>query len=138
MNKNSSAPVRTLAFRKKMTAQQMKRGTKRQGETKHKGETKRRGEMGEAAFLAKASSLGFGVAKPWGDSDRYDFIVDVGARLLKVQVKSAYSEKSHRIGGYQIPSYSGLDRRPYRADEIDLLVVYIATENAWYILPPSV
>jgi len=26
---------------------------------------KRRGEIAEAAFLAKASSLGFGVAKPW-------------------------------------------------------------------------
>ena len=31
---------------------------------------KRRGEMAEAAFVAKAVSLGFGVAKPWGDSDR--------------------------------------------------------------------
>jgi len=29
---------------------------------------KRRGEVAEAAFLAKAASLGFGVAKPWGDS----------------------------------------------------------------------
>jgi hypothetical protein len=36
---------------------------------------KRRGGMAEAKFLAKASELGFGVAKPWGDSDAYDFIV---------------------------------------------------------------
>jgi hypothetical protein len=39
---------------------------------------KRRGEMGEAAFLAKASSLGFSVSKPWGDSDRYDFVLYSG------------------------------------------------------------
>ena len=39
---------------------------------------KRRGEIAEAAFLAKAASLGFGVAKPWGDSERYDFIIDSG------------------------------------------------------------
>jgi hypothetical protein len=38
--------------------------------------TKRKGELSEAAFLLKASSLGFGVAKPWGDSERYDFILD--------------------------------------------------------------
>ena len=34
---------------------------------------KRRGEMAEAAFVAKAISLGFWVAKPWGDSDPFDF-----------------------------------------------------------------
>src|SRR2546429_4503199 len=51
---------------------------------------KRRGEIAEAKFLAKASELGFGVAKPWGDSDAYDFIVQTGGRLWKVQVKSAH------------------------------------------------
>ena len=38
--------------------------------------TKRKGELSEAAFLLKAAGLGFGVAKPWGDSERYDFILD--------------------------------------------------------------
>src|SRR5205807_1544095 len=51
---------------------------------------KRLGEVAEAAFLAKASDLGFRVAKPWGDSDPYDFIVETGGRLWKVQVKSAH------------------------------------------------
>jgi hypothetical protein len=51
---------------------------------------KRRGEMAEAAFVAKAVSLGFGVAKPWGDSDPFDFIVQSGGKLSKVQVKSAH------------------------------------------------
>ena len=40
--------------------------------------SKARGEAAEAAFLAKAAGLGFGVARPWGDSERYDFIVDSG------------------------------------------------------------
>src|SRR5437867_12101805 len=38
--------------------------------------SKRRGEVVELAFLYKAVSLGFGVAKPYGDSECYDFIVD--------------------------------------------------------------
>src|SRR5206468_3484935 len=38
--------------------------------------TKRKGELSEAAFLLKAAGQGFGVAKPWGDSERYDFILD--------------------------------------------------------------
>src|SRR5205823_10292871 len=50
--------------------------------------TKRCGERSEAAFLHKASELGFGVAKPWGDSERYDFILDNGRHLLRVQVKA--------------------------------------------------
>ena len=99
-------------------------------------ETKRRGEIGEAAFLAKASSMGFGVAKPWGDSDRYDLIVDVNGRLLRVQVKSAHRECAQPGGGFHIRT--GPHKRiPYREDEIDLLVAYVVPENVWYIFPPS-
>ena len=43
---------------------------------------KRRGEIAELAFMQKAVSLGFGVAKPWGDSDRYDYILDAGRPVL--------------------------------------------------------
>jgi len=44
---------------------------------------KARGELAELAFVLKAASLGFGVAKPHGDNERYDFIVDSGERLWK-------------------------------------------------------
>ena len=98
--------------------------------------TKRRGEIAEAAFLSKASSMGFGVAKPWGDSDRYDLIVDVGGCLLRVQVKSAHRVCAQNSGGYHIRAQSGR-RGPYRTDEIDLLVAYIVPEDIWYIFPPS-
>jgi len=47
---------------------------------------KRSGEMSEAAFLLKASSMGFRVSKPWGDSERYDFVVDSGGRLWRGQL----------------------------------------------------
>ncbi|HWY22643.1 MAG TPA: hypothetical protein VNX26_15555 [Candidatus Acidoferrum sp.] len=36
---------------------------------------KRMGELSQAAFLVKAQSMGFGLALPWGDSEKYDFIV---------------------------------------------------------------
>lgn len=42
----------------------------------HDLNTKRRGELAELAFTLKATSLGFAVSKPYGDSERYDFIVD--------------------------------------------------------------
>jgi len=43
----------------------------------------------EAAFLAKITSLGFGVTKTWGDSERYHFILDFGKNLWRIQVKSS-------------------------------------------------
>jgi hypothetical protein len=101
-----------------------------------KRDTKRRGEIGEAAFLAKAASMGWGVAKPWGDSDRYDLIVDVGGRLLKVQVKSAHRVSASAGGGYHFRAHPH-QRTPYRDDEIDLLVAYIVPEDIWYVFPPS-
>lgn len=65
--------------------------------------TKRRGELSELAFVYKAASLGFHVAKPYGDSERYDFILDAGHRLWRVQVKSTTT----LIGGlYRIKAFS--------------------------------
>jgi hypothetical protein len=38
--------------------------------------TKRRGELAELEFVLQAASRGFGVARPYGDSERYDVILD--------------------------------------------------------------
>ncbi len=43
--------------------------------------TKRRGELAELAFTLKAASLGFGVSRPFGDSERYDAIIDARALM---------------------------------------------------------
>src|SRR5580700_12248241 len=57
---------------------------------------KKLGEAVEAAFLAKATMLGFPVLKPWGDSRPYDFAVESGRRLWRVQVKCATSHRNTR------------------------------------------
>ena len=94
--------------------------------------TKRRGEVAEAAFLHKAAGLGFSVAKPWGDSDRYDFIVETGGRFWRVQVKTASCVSK---GAYSIHACGSVPTRVYTAAEIDFLVAYIVSEQLWYILP---
>jgi hypothetical protein len=91
---------------------------------------KRSGEAAEAAFLAKASSLGFGAAKPWGDSERYDFILDSGHGFLRVQVKST---QRYAEGRYRVKAAGWKDT--YTLDEIDFLVAYIVPEDLWYIVP---
>jgi hypothetical protein len=67
--------------------------------------SKRRWVLAEAAFLLKAQSMGFRVARPWGDSDRYDFILDSGGRLWRVQLKS--TEVLHSRG-YEVQSICGV------------------------------
>ena len=96
--------------------------------------TKRRGERSEAAFLHKASQLGFGVAKPWGDSERYDFILDNGHRLLRVQIKATDSLRAH---AYETrATYSvGKSRAGYSPRDIDFLVAHIIPLDLWYVLP---
>src|SRR5258708_17856972 len=53
--------------------------------------TKRVGERSEAAFLYEASQRGFAICKPWGDSERYDFILDnrpqPTVHLFRIQIK---------------------------------------------------
>jgi hypothetical protein len=92
---------------------------------------KRLGEAAEAAFLARAIQLGFSVSLPWGDSNRYDSVVELNHGLLRVQVKSAtlYAETRYRV------KTTGANGKVYTSKEIDFFVAYVVPENIWYIIP---
>ena len=96
--------------------------------------TKRAGELSEAAFLLKAKTLGFGVSRPWGDSERYDFVLDSGQRLWRAQIKCTASVRAR---GYDIqPIYTDQTRKaPYTIDDIDVLFAHIIPLDIWYVLP---
>lgn len=91
---------------------------------------KRRGEVAEAAFLSKAINLGFEVAKPWGDSAPFDFIVNTGPKSWRVQIKSAYEKHKLR---YTVRAEG--DNIAYTAENLDFLVAFVVPENAWYVIP---
>ena len=94
---------------------------------------KRRGEVSELAFFYKAASLGFGVAKPWGDSERYDFILDSGQRLWRVQVKSGCH---HRNRYYDLHGKCGnREQTQYTSQDIDIFVAYLVPIDLWYVIP---
>jgi PD-(D/E)XK endonuclease len=90
--------------------------------------TKQRGELAELAFMLKAVSMGFGVAKPWGDSDRYDIILSAGQAFLRIQIKSTWSRKCHQVNA------CGNSRSTYTANEIDFLAAYIIPRDIWYVV----
>jgi PD-(D/E)XK endonuclease len=93
-------------------------------------ERKRLGEAVEAAFLAKATMLGFPVLKPWGDSRPYDFAVESGRRLWRVQVKCATSHRGTRCSARAAGSGP-----LYTLDDLDFLAAYVIKKNLWYVVP---
>lgn len=97
---------------------------------------KHRGDIAELAFMRKAATLGFAVAKPWGDCDRYDVIVRTGKVFWRVQIKSVWGVSRTRPH-YRIKT-TGNRHSLYSADEIDFLVAYIFPKDLWYVFPVAV
>jgi hypothetical protein len=91
---------------------------------------KLRGEWAEMRFMARAAEQGFQVSKPWGETARYDFVVEAAGRFVRVQVKSTMFRDR---GGYSC-SVRGC-RGPYVGDVFDFLAVYLILEDLWYIVP---
>ena len=107
---------------------------KRQEQVRTSRGAKKRGELAEMAFIYKAESLGFEVAKPYGESNRYDFVVRSAQQFQRVQVKSS----SHSgWGGYlvHVERVRHGHKVAYTADEIDFLVVYVVPEDTWFVIP---
>jgi hypothetical protein len=102
--------------------------------------TKHRGDAAEMQFMIEASHRGFGVAKPFGDNERYDIILDAGAgRLWRVQVKAS-GATHHR--GFTVRSCWRTSHRPmpYTVEQIDFLAVMVHgrawhDEKTWYLIP---
>jgi hypothetical protein len=96
--------------------------------------SKQRGELAEMMFMVKAAQKGFATAKPYGDSRRYDFIVDVGQRLWRVQVKSSSAKQ---YGSYMVNLQRNLNGEVvfYDAAEIDFVVALVLPCDAWFVIP---
>jgi hypothetical protein len=96
--------------------------------------SRQHGDLGEVAFLHKATELGFMVAQPYGTMHPFDFIVQGGRDLLRIQVKAV----AHlRKGLYAVNIYrsEGKRIRPYLASEVDFIAVYIMPDDVWFIVP---
>jgi hypothetical protein len=94
---------------------------------------KRRGELAELKFATRAAEHGLAVLRPWGDSERFDFVLCARTRLWRTQVKS--TANFFRNAWAVVVSAGNPKKRPYRPDEVDLLACYIFPEDLWYLIP---
>jgi hypothetical protein len=96
-----------------------------------------RGTIAEVAVILAAVKLDVPVFTPVNSGLRYDLVLDVGARLLRVQCKWALrhgevvvvrARSCRRAAG-------GYVRRRYTADEIDALAAYCMEIDKCYLIP---
>ena len=100
---------------------------------------KERGEWVELLFMANAARMGLKVAKPHGDSARYDVLVEGGGKLYRVQVKST---TFNRNGCYEcLCFWSRVSKtrqsKQYSKADIDLVAAYVVPEDLWFLIPVS-
>jgi hypothetical protein len=95
------------------------------------------GTRTEAVLLAEFVKLDVPVLTPFGVNHRYDFVVDVTGELLRVQCKTArFEDGSVVVPARSVRSSGGTrHKRPYTAEEIDLLAAWCPAIERAYVLP---
>ena len=98
--------------------------------------TDQKGAIAETAVAHAAVKLGIDVYRPVAEGGRYDLILDLGTRLLRVQCKWAARHGAVIF----VRCYScrrtanGMLYRPYTAREIDAIAAYCPETNRCYLL----
>lgn len=97
----------------------------------------KKGERVEGLILAKFLEMGLNVSIPFGQSCRYDFIVESEGKLEKVQCKTARIYKGRVVfNGYSIATNTKrIEKRPYTSKEIDYFVAYCPETKKFYKVP---
>ncbi|WP_435344355.1 group I intron-associated PD-(D/E)XK endonuclease [Haloarchaeobius sp. HRN-SO-5] len=97
----------------------------------------RRGDETEATLLGLLMEVGCSVSVPFGDSDRYDLIVDDGTELHRVQCKTgSWVNGTVRFNLYS--STVGTDGRvdaDYTPEEVDAYAVHAPEQDESYWVP---
>jgi hypothetical protein len=100
--------------------------------------TNQKGAIAEAAIIKEAVLLDMAVSIPLGD-EPYDLILDLGARLLRVQCKWAV-RRGDVVSIMMVRSRrgpNGFIRRRYSSGEVDAIAGYCAELDRAYLLPPE-
>lgn len=105
-------------------------------------DTKNIGNLTELQCIARFYELGYSVSIPYGDSEKYDFIVDVNGNLYKLQCKHANVHMDNDVVDYisiktcwqsGYTKKSSYKRNRYTKEQCDYFVTYYEGKN--YLIP---
>lgn len=96
------------------------------------------GNISELSCILAFIKLGYAVSIPYGDCERYDFIVDINNKLYRIQVKTANT--NHLNEGYILfrcdntTTQNGkIVHHSYTKDEIDYFATFY--NDKCYLIP---
>ena len=90
------------------------------------------GNIAELQFLLEATKKGLIVSKPQTISTPYDFLIDNGKSVLKIQVKSCFMEGPR----FETTVAKGKETRTsYTKSDCDFISVFIAKHFLWFLIP---
>lgn len=80
--------------------------------------------------------LGYPISKPFGDRCKYDFIIDMGGELKRIQVKGTGFRDIQKGDSYScIIGNGSAVKKKYTKDEIDYFAIYVIPQDSWYMIP---
>lgn len=85
------------------------------------------GAVGESAAVYNFTRRNIPILKPFSDNSRYDFVVDIFGKLLKIQCKTiTYLRNDNSCMKFQLCSTNGFtfERYKYTEDDIDFYFLY--------------
>lgn len=95
-----------------------------------------RGNVAELVVAAELSKRGYTVSLPISHNSHYDLIVDIGDKLVRLQVKRAYTQNNHgkTIRCVESRRISGKKRWAYRDNAFDYLVACdVDRSDVWFV-----
>lgn len=103
-------------------------------------DTNRKGNVAELAIAKEAAGLGLSVLKPLTEHERYDLVIELGGRLLRVQCKWGSCDGDvicvRVVSSYHSPT-RGYVNSSYDESQIDAVGVYCGDLDRCYLLPVS-
>jgi hypothetical protein len=102
-----------------------------------KRNTKRIGDISELHAIVALTKMGYKVLLPFGENQRYDFVVDDGQTLSRIQVKTGRLRNGVILyGAASTHGHRGRPCRPYRG-EVEYFAVYCPDTEKVYLVPES-
>lgn len=97
--------------------------------------TKRIGNITEAVILSEFVKLGVPVLMPFGDNERYDMVIHVGEKFLRIQCKTGRIRKKCVIFNACSNQTANINTSQSYIGQIDFFAVYCAENNKCYLTP---
>lgn len=98
-----------------------------------------KGDVSKAFVIAKLLKEGYKILEPISENSRYDLVIDLNHKFLRVQVKNIYYKNDLKI--YEMVCYSTTRRKKhhiktkYTSDEVDFLIGYNLDTDQVYTFP---